>query len=155
MPWTSPSWSTVMTVTPVAKHPIALRKSFALTLIVVRNHSRNHFALDLLFCVAAGLLVCRAAALLRSASSGCADAGAPTFPSRTISLALNSFPYRALLAPSSERMVEPSSDNPANNPFDREYDRISAFMTISVSAEAARPTGPAAADAYAPFFTDG
>src|SRR5260370_10549071 len=79
----------------------------------------------------------------RIASSGRADAGGATFPSRTISLALSSFPYRALLAPSSDRNVEPSSDTPANSPCDLEYDRISAFMTISVSAEAPRPTAPA------------
>jgi len=62
------------------------------------------------------LLTCFGEALLRIASSRCADAGGATFPCRTISLALSSFPYRALLAPSSERSVEPSSDTPANSP---------------------------------------
>src|SRR2546430_6478528 len=33
MPCTSPSWSTVMTVTPVAKHPMALRKSLAVSVM--------------------------------------------------------------------------------------------------------------------------
>src|SRR5260370_5674053 len=42
----------------------------------------------------------------RIASSGRADAGGATFPSRTISLPLSSFPYRALSAPSSDRNLE-------------------------------------------------
>src|SRR5208283_5205301 len=92
-------------------------------------------------------------ALPNNASSRAADAGAFTFPSRTISFALISRPYSALFAPSSDRIVDPSSDTPANSPCAREYERISAFITTSVSAEVSRPTGPAAADASAPSFT--
>jgi len=58
-----------------------------------------------------------------------------------------------LFAPSSERSVEPSSDTPANSPCALEYDRISAFRTMSVAAAASRPTGPAATDASPPSFT--
>src|SRR5260370_35778573 len=50
-------------------------------------------------------------------------------------------------------MVEPSNYTPGNNRLDGECDRISASMTISVPADAARPTGPAATDASAPSFT--
>src|ERR1022692_2961801 len=109
-------------------------------------HGRAITRLDYLF-------TCFGEALPRSASSRCAAAGGATLPSRTISLALSSFPYRALLAPSSDRSVEPSSDTPANSPCALEYDRISAFITISVAAAASRPTGPAATDASPPSFT--
>src|ERR1039457_4137272 len=91
--------------------------------------------------------------LRRVASNALAAAGAATLPWRTISLALNSFPYRALLAPSSERNVEPSSDTPAKSPCALEYDKISAFKTMSVAAAASRPTGPAATEASPPSFT--
>ena len=53
----------------------------------------------------------------------------------------------------SGRNVEPSREIPANNPREREYERISARMVTSVSAEALRPTGPAAAEASPPNFT--
>src|ERR1700761_194182 len=42
---------------------------------------------------------------------------------------------------------------PANRPRAREYDRISARRVTSVSADALRPTGPAAAEASPPIFT--
>ena len=51
------------------------------------------------------------------------------------------------------RRVEPSSDMPANNPRDREYERISARRATSLAAVASRPFGPAAAAASAPNFT--
>src|SRR5580704_15322637 len=71
----------------------------------------------------------------------------------TMSDALTSLPYRFLFAPLSGRSVEPSSEMPANKPREREYDKISARSVTSVSAEAVRPTGPAAADASAPSLT--
>jgi hypothetical protein len=43
------------------------------------------------------------------------------------------------------RRVEPSREIPANNPREREYDRISARNVTSVEAVALRPFGPAAA----------
>src|SRR5215468_4102773 len=50
-------------------------------------------------------------------------------------------------------MVEPSSDTPPKTPRARDQERISAFKTMSVSAEVVRPTGPAAAEASAPNLT--
>ena len=47
-------------------------------------------------------------------------AGTPTFPSRTISLALRLRPYSLRLALPSDRSVEPSSETPANKPRARE-----------------------------------
>src|SRR5580692_8831205 len=47
--------------------------------------------------------------------SSAAQAGAFTFPSRMMSLALTFFPYSFSFALPSERSVEPSSDIPANN----------------------------------------
>src|SRR5579863_10399198 len=49
-----------------------------------------------------------------------AQAGAFTFPSRMMSLALTCLPYNFSLALPSERNVEPSSETPANNPLLRE-----------------------------------
>jgi hypothetical protein len=48
------------------------------------------------------------------------EAGTPTLPSRTISLAVRFRPYSFLLALPSDRSVEPSSEMPANNPRERE-----------------------------------
>src|SRR5215469_16981162 len=59
----------------------------------------------------------------------------------------------SLFAPSSERSVDPSKDTPPKTPFARDHERISAFKAASVSAEAVRPTGPAAAEASAPILT--
>src|SRR3974390_2548546 len=50
-------------------------------------------------------------------------------------------------------MVEPSRDTPPKRPRARDQERISAFIATSVSADAVRPTGPAAADASAPNLT--
>src|SRR5271169_4181475 len=58
-----------------------------------------------------------------------------------------------LLAPLSGRRVEPAREIPAKRPRAREYERISACMVTSVSAEAVRPTGPAAAVALPPSLT--
>ena len=77
----------------------------------------------------------------------------PTLPPRIISFAVNLRPYNFSLALPSERSVEPSRETPANNPLLREYERISAFITISVAPSAVRPFGPAAAEASAPNFT--
>src|SRR6516225_3974646 len=79
--------------------------------------------------------------------------GALTVPCRTISFASIFLPYRSLFASLSGRRVDPSRETPANAPLAREYDKISAFMAASVSAEALRPTGPAAAEASPPSFT--
>src|SRR3954470_15343610 len=46
--------------------------------------------------------------------------------------------------------MDPSSDTPANSPFAREYESISADISASVAAVAVRPLGPAAAEASAP-----
>src|SRR5262249_57553691 len=54
---------------------------------------------------------------------------------------------------SGERIGEPSRDNQAKGQRDRDQDRISASMAMSVSAEVVRPTGPAAAEASAPNLT--
>src|SRR3974377_149833 len=79
--------------------------------------------------------------------------GALTAPSITISFASIFLPYRSLFASSSGRRVEPSRETPAKAPRALEYDKISAFIAASVSAEAFRPTGPAAADASPPSLT--
>src|SRR5215469_785799 len=50
-------------------------------------------------------------------------------------------------------MVEPSKEIPPKTPRARDHERISAFITISVSADVVRPTGPAAAEASAPNLT--
>src|SRR6516165_4976747 len=50
-------------------------------------------------------------------------------------------------------MVEPSRETPPKRPRARDQERISAFITISVSADVVRPTGPAAAEASAPNLT--
>src|SRR5258708_10519565 len=48
------------------------------------------------------------------------EAGMPTLPSRTISLAVGLRPYSFLFALPSDRSVEPSSEIPANKPRERE-----------------------------------
>src|ERR1700691_4526706 len=53
----------------------------------------------------------------------------------------------------SGRGVDPAREIPANSPRAREYERISARRVTSVSAEAFRPTGPAAAEASPPSLT--
>src|SRR5262245_49219915 len=70
-----------------------------------------------------------------------------------ISFALTFLPYNFSLALPSERKVEPSREIPANRPLFREYERISALITMSVAPSAVRPLGPAAAEASAPNFT--
>src|SRR4029079_1728389 len=85
----------------------------------------------------------------RAPISGCPSAGGVTLPVR-ISLAVKFLPYSSLFPSSSFRSVAPCRDTPANRPFEREYDRISAFMRASVSADADRPTGPAATEAFPP-----
>src|SRR5215471_15048586 len=50
-------------------------------------------------------------------------------------------------------MVEPASEIPAKTPRARDQERISAFITTSVSALVVRPTGPAATEASAPSLT--
>jgi hypothetical protein len=44
----------------------------------------------------------------------------------------------------------PSRARPANSPWDRDHDRISACICASVWAVAVRPTGPAATEPSAP-----
>ena len=79
--------------------------------------------------------------------------GALTAPFRTISFASTFLPYSFSFASLSGRRVEPSRETPAKAPRALEYDKISAFMAASVSAEALRPTGPAAAEASPPSLT--
>ena len=57
--------------------------------------------------------------LSRKPTNGWAAEGTDAPPS-TIALALIALPYSALFASSSESMDAPSSDTPANKPFDRE-----------------------------------
>src|SRR6202167_2395441 len=53
----------------------------------------------------------------------------------------------------SGRGVDAAREIPAHSPRAREYERISARRVASVSAEAFRPTGPAAAEASPPILT--
>src|SRR5262245_31545089 len=62
-------------------------------------------------------------------------------------------PYTSLFASSSGRSTPPDRLMPANSPFAREYDRISAVSAASVPTCPAAPTGPAATDASAPSVT--
>jgi len=50
-----------------------------------------------------------------------------------------------------ERSVDPSRERPANSPRDRDHDKISASIRMSVLALVSRPTGPAAASASPPI----
>src|SRR6516164_3829071 len=79
--------------------------------------------------------------------------GACTACSSTICFASIFLPYRFSFAPLSGRRVDPARETPAKAPRAREYDRISARIVASVSAEAVRPTGPAAAEASPPSLT--
>jgi hypothetical protein len=92
-------------------------------------------------------------ALSSVAISFFAFAGAGATASNTISFASSFLPYKFLFASLSGRSVEPSSETPANSPRAREYDKMSARKVTSVSADAVRPTGPAAAEASPPSST--
>src|SRR6202790_1905701 len=81
------------------------------------------------------------------------DTGTAMLLPNMMSLALILWPYTCSLASSSGRSVEPSSDMPADRPRGRGYVRTSARREASVSAEASRPLGPAAAEASAPNLT--
>src|SRR6185436_9073133 len=59
-------------------------------------------------------------------------------------------PYKVALSSRSCRSVAPSRATPANNPCDRDHDRMSACICASVCAVAVRPTGPAATEPSAP-----
>src|SRR5262245_15189766 len=72
-------------------------------------------------------------------------------PLPKISFAVQRWPYISLFSSRSLRNVAPSSEMPANRPFDRDQERISALISASVWAVAFRPTGPAAAVASAPI----
>src|SRR6202021_2405647 len=82
-----------------------------------------------------------------------AEGGTGTALSKTMDSAVTSFPYSFLLPSLSGRKVEPDREIPAKSPRAREKERISARMLASVSAEALRPTGPAAAEASPPILT--
>src|ERR1700682_4379575 len=76
--------------------------------------------------------------LLRVETSNFAEAGAWIELLITISFALMPFPYSLALPSLSGRRVEPSREIPANSPREREYERTSARMVISVEAAAFR-----------------
>src|SRR5579864_3125967 len=82
-----------------------------------------------------------------------ADAGGRILLLITMSWPLTPLPYSLSLPSLSGRRVEPSREIPANNPRDREYERISARMVTSVEAAALRPFGPAAAATSPPSLT--
>ncbi len=86
----------------------------------------------------------------KAAISGLAALGLLTSPS-SISWLDKSRPYRSRFASPSGRKVAPSNDKPANNPRDRDQDKISARNKTSVLAPAFLPTGPAAAAASPPM----
>src|ERR1700682_5573140 len=85
--------------------------------------------------------------------NGSAAGGTATALDRTISLAETFSPYTRRLSPLSGRIVEPSRERPANRPGALDELKISARRVASVSADASRPTGPAAMEASAPSFT--
>src|SRR5579862_9519823 len=60
------------------------------------------------------------------------------------------WPYMIWFSSRSLRSVAPSSETPANRPFERDHDRISAVIIASVIALVSRPTGPPATVASPP-----
>ena len=68
--------------------------------------------------------------------SNFAEAGGRIVLLITISWPLTPLPYSLSLPSLSGRRVEPSREIPANNPREREYDRISARSVTSVAAAA-------------------
>ncbi len=79
--------------------------------------------------------------LSRVETSNFAVAGAWILLLITMSCAVTPFPYSLSLPSLSGRSVEPSREIPANNPREREYDRISARMVTSVEAAALAALG--------------
>src|SRR5438094_623970 len=88
-----------------------------------------------------------------AARNACASGGAEMLRLARIVRGDASAPYASRFASSSGRRTPPDRLMPANSPFAREYERISAVSCASVPTLPARPIGPAATDASAPRFT--
>src|SRR5579871_942660 len=97
-----------------------------------------------------GELLCSRLEYLFSRSISSTAAFGGRIPFVTISRFSSFLPYSAALSSRSCRSVAPSRARPANNPCDRDQERMSACICASVWAVAVRPTGPAATEASAP-----
>src|SRR5262245_17097280 len=99
------------------------------------------------------LLLGAAGVDLSAARNGVASGGADISRLARIVRGDTFAPYASLFVSSSGRSTPPERLMPANNPFAREYERISAVSAASVPTLPAAPTGPAATDASAPSVT--